>query len=327
MHDREMLVVSSTRSPDSHSDDDDAPSVVRSVASGPRIDACGFTITDRSSGKPLECVRSEHRRWPAASAHLVRFLSPATCDFRFDGKFSTVVLLDLHRTDGVTRVDGRTLPVIKNARERLTFVPRGCAFSGWTKLARPSGFFAVRFVREFEDDNQSSLAQLPYRQDVEDDGLRLVMGRLKAVVQDASLEHPGYVQSLCNLLSFELERAMAAQSDPARHQGGLTARQVRIVTDYMDAHLSERITIADFAALVGLTRFHFIRSFKESTGLPPHQFMIRKRIGRAKDILGQSSLSIGEVAERTGFGGTLQLTRAFRQHVGVTPTRFRRESD
>jgi AraC family transcriptional regulator len=144
------------------------------------------------------------------------------------------------------------------------------------------------------------------------------------VVQDPSLDHAGYVDTLCELVSFELKRVLSVEV-PALKQGGLTARQVRLVTDHMDAHLLEKVTVADLASLVGLTRFHFIRAFKETVGLPPHQFMIRKRIDRAKDILSQSSLPIGEVAGRTGFGGTQQLTRAFRQHVGVTPTRFRRE--
>lgn len=286
--------------------------------------SCGFVITGRSSGQPLECVRSSHRSWPGVSAHLVRFVSSATCDFHFDGKFSTVILSDLHRADGATRINGQTHSLTKNTRQRLTFVPRGCSFYGWTKLARPSGFFTVR-LEESEEDSRLELAELPCRQDFEDDGLRMVMERLKAVLQEPSLDRPGYVQALCDRLSFELGRALAALSDPVRKQGGLTARQVRIVTDYMDAHLSERITIADLAALAGLTRFHFIRSFKESTGLPPHQFMIRKRIGRAKQILGQSTMTIGEVADRTGFRGSLQFTRSFRRHVGMTPTRFRRE--
>jgi AraC family transcriptional regulator len=324
MNDRESLAVPSTRSADSHSDGD-ASSLVPYAASHPRGDACGFSITNRSSGKPLECVRYSHHRWRDVSAHLVRFISPATCDFRFDGKFSTVVLLDLHRTDGMARINGRARPPAKNARERLTFVPRACAFSGWSKLAQPSGFFAVRFLKEYENDNQRGLAELPCRQDFEDDGLRMVMGRLRAALQDPSLDHPGYIHPLCDLLSFELQRALAVQPDPARKRGGLTARQVRIVTDHMEAHLSERITIADLAALVGLTRFHFIRSFKESVGLPPHQFMIRKRVDRAKEILSQSSMTIGEVADRTGFRGSLQFARSFRRHVGMTPARFRRE--
>src|SRR5262249_39239983 len=146
-----------------------APSVMSSIACGPRSDACGFVITDRSRGKPLECIRSSNRRWPGVSAHLVRFVSPATCDFRFDGKFSTVVLLDVHRAAGAVHVDGRTRSPIANVRERLTFLPRGCSVSGWTKLARPSVFFAIRFVKECENDSQRGLAQLPYRQDFKDD--------------------------------------------------------------------------------------------------------------------------------------------------------------
>ncbi|MBX9826337.1 MAG: helix-turn-helix transcriptional regulator, partial [Xanthobacteraceae bacterium] len=71
--------------------------------------------------------------------------------------------------------------------------------------------------------------------------------------------------------------------------------------------------------------FHFIRSFKQAAGIPPHQFMIRLRVDRAKEMLAEGDLSIAEVASQTGFGSPIQLTRAFRRVVGTTPSAFRRD--
>jgi AraC family transcriptional regulator len=291
-----------------------------SAASGRSSDPCGFTITDRSSGKPLAGARFTRRDWKGGSVHLVRFDATATYDFRFDAKFSTIVLLDLYRTAGDIRVEGQPRPHVKDLRDRLTFASRDCDFRGWSELGQASSFLAVRFTGAAGNE----LARFACQHGFDDHALRMMMGRLKAVIQDPSLDHAGYVDTLCDLVLFELKRALSIEA-PALKQGGLTDRQVRLVTDYMDAHLLEKVTVADLAGIVGLTRFHFIRAFKESVGLPPHQVMIRKRIDRAKDILSQSSLPIGEVADRSGFRGTQQLTRAFRQHVGVTPTRFRRE--
>ena len=60
-------------------------------------------------------------------------------------------------------------------------------------------------------------------------------------------------------------------------------------------------------------------------GIPPHQFMIRLRVDRAKEMLAEGDLSIAEVASQTGFGSPIQLTRAFRRVVGTTPSAFRRD--
>jgi len=100
---------------------------------------------------------------------------------------------------------------------------------------------------------------------------------------------------------------------------------VRLVIDYMDAHLTEKTTISELAALVDLTRFHFIRSFKQTTGMPPHQFMIRRRIDLAKELLAGRDATIADVAAKVGFNSAIQLTRAFRRIVGTTPSTFRRD--
>ena len=80
------------------------------------------------------------------------------------------------------------------------------------------------------------------------------------------------------------------------------------------------------AKLVGLTRFHFIRAFKQAAGVPPHQFMIRRRVDRAQELLAERNTSIAEVADRTGFGSSIQMTRAFRRVIGTTPSAVRRST-
>jgi AraC family transcriptional regulator len=94
----------------------------------------------------------------------------------------------------------------------------------------------------------------------------------------------------------------------------------------MESHLDEKTTIAELAKLVDLTRFHFIRSFKQAVGVPPHQFMIYRRVERAKEMLTGRSHSIADVAAQTGFNSSIQLSRAFRRVLGVTPSEFRRSA-
>ena len=160
----------------------------------------------------------------------------------------------------------------------------------------------------------------------EDQALRMALLRFQAILHDPSLDTPGYAETLAELVAFEIDRITSRQPRPVVHRGGLTARQVGIITDYMDAHLTDKVTISELAALLDLTRFHFIRAFKQAAGVPPHQFLIRRRVDRAKDLLADSRSSIAEIAEMTGFGSPIQLTRAFRRVLGTTPSAMRRES-
>jgi AraC family transcriptional regulator len=83
--------------------------------------------------------------------------------------------------------------------------------------------------------------------------------------------------------------------------------------------------LTDLAGLLNLSRFHFVRTFKQSTGLPPHRFLMARRIERAKELLAEPGLPIAEVSRRAGFHGVTQLTRAFRRLTGTTPSGFRRD--
>jgi AraC family transcriptional regulator len=78
------------------------------------------------------------------------------------------------------------------------------------------------------------------------------------------------------------------------------------------------------AAMVGLSPYHFARQFKAATGLPPHQFLITRRVERVQQILrGRGNLSLAEVAIGVGFSDQSQLCFHFKRIVGVTPGRFR----
>jgi AraC family transcriptional regulator len=71
-----------------------------------------------------------------------------------------------------------------------------------------------------------------------------------------------------------------------------------------------------------LGEFHFARLFKQTTGLPPHQFVIHKRVERAKRLIAAGRLSLSQIAIDVGFSDQSQLNRHFKRLVGVTPKRF-----
>jgi AraC family transcriptional regulator len=132
------------------------------------------------------------------------------------------------------------------------------------------------------------------------------------------------VESLGNVLAVHLIRH-AMGSAPGGHQprGGLPRRRLRVAIEYIEDHLDSEIALEDLAAAVHLSAYHFARLFKASTGLPPHQYVIARRIERAKQLLRGDDLSLAQVAARVGFWDQGHFTRHFKRLVGVTPGRFR----
>jgi transcriptional regulator GlxA family with amidase domain len=107
--------------------------------------------------------------------------------------------------------------------------------------------------------------------------------------------------------------------------GGLAAWQKRRATDFMDAHLDSDISIAEIAHECGLSRGHFGRAFRQSTGMPPHRWLSLRRIDKAKDLLLNSSLSIPQIALASGFAEQSHFTRVFTRFVGESPGAWRRQ--
>ena len=96
------------------------------------------------------------------------------------------------------------------------------------------------------------------------------------------------------------------------------------MVEYIEEHLDGCPSLAQMAAVVGLNPYHFARQFKAATGLPPHQYVIMRRVERAKELLqAGTDLSLAEVGARAGFSDQSQFSRHFKRFVGVTPGRFR----
>ena len=133
-----------------------------------------------------------------------------------------------------------------------------------------------------------------------------------------------YIEGLGSALAVHVFRAYGdglIRSPPII--GGLGARRLRRVVDYIEAHLAEDISLRDLAALAGLSPHHFGEAFKASTGTPPHRYLIERRIRQAKELLLGVDQSIAEIAVSLGFASHSHFTDHFRKVTGTTPSRFR----
>jgi AraC-like DNA-binding protein len=109
----------------------------------------------------------------------------------------------------------------------------------------------------------------------------------------------------------------------ANARGGLPGYRLRRILDYIAAHVSEDLTLDRLAYLVGMSPHHFASMFRQSTGAPPHQFVLLQRVERAKERLCQPGGSILDVALDVGFNNASHFARTFRRFVGTSPSTFR----
>ncbi|MEM7773782.1 MAG: AraC family transcriptional regulator [Cyanobacteria bacterium P01_A01_bin.37] len=146
---------------------------------------------------------------------------------------------------------------------------------------------------------------------------------LKAELESGNLGGRLYADTLCNTLFAHLLRHYTTQATTLPVQaGGLPRRQLRQVIEYVDTHLDQDLGLADLAAIAQLSPNHFTRSFKQSTGLTPHQYLIQQRVERAKRLLMEGKLAIADIALAVGFTHQSHLNRHFKRWVGTTPKAF-----
>jgi AraC family transcriptional regulator len=146
----------------------------------------------------------------------------------------------------------------------------------------------------------------------------------------ALLEHPEENNSLLvdhialSLQNHLYQTYSATPASSRRARGGLAPWQESRAKDAMDANLDKEINIARLAYECGLSTSQFARAFKQSTGCPPHRWLLEQRIRRAQDLLLTSDRTLMEIARVCGFYDQPHLTRAFHQTVGISPGLWRR---
>lgn len=147
---------------------------------------------------------------------------------------------------------------------------------------------------------------------------------LLAELESEGLSGRLYAESLANVLAVHVLRNYTAKSIELRPlSGGLSGRKLRMVTSYMAEHYTRDLHLEELARVAGISRFHFAREFKRTTGTSPHQYLINLRIQRAKELLTGSKMPLVEVGLQSGFSHQSHFTRLFRRFTGATPQSYR----
>jgi AraC family transcriptional regulator len=183
--------------------------------------------------------------------------------------------------------------------------------------------FIQQVARETLAKNSDSLELMPE--------FRMRNSHIEAIalmlLQELQADHISstlYVESLANILAVHLIRQHStAQANPPIYEGGLSQYQLQQVLNYIQDALDQDIKLADLAALLDMSQFHFSTLFKQAIGTSPYQYLLQQRIERAKQLLKQTDQSIVEIAFLCGFNSHSHLSKQFRQLTGTTPRQYR----
>jgi AraC family transcriptional regulator len=199
----------------------------------------------------------------------------------------------------------------------------------WGRCLAPSEVTFVSFTPEFlrsviEDSSPSGGSEFTNRFCMEDKQLR-ALGVLLANETAAGCPNGRlYGESLGSALAIYMLNNHAVFppqiSEKIRSMGRY---KLHHVLEYLAANLASEPSLQELATFSGLSLFHFCRSFKQSTGVSPHQYILRLRVEEAKRLLKNTSLSTGDIGELVGFYDQSHFSGMFRRFTGATPTHWR----
>lgn len=250
-------------------------------------------------------------KWSGGASTFLR-ASPGEGAFRFERVTVGVVMAPLgshHAAYGNDR--RRALPLLPG--QGWVF-PAG--FEGWCRWDEPNEFLNV----EIDDDllvgaGMPALSFVPRS------------GRIDALVAQLAINLHAAGNAAPRLYRDALAIALAAQiarvaGQPAAEPPAAEPRILRAL-DYIEAHLADDISLDDLASIAAMSRFHFARAFRDAVGMPPHAYVVSRRIERAKELLRATRLSVTEIAWRIGYANPAKFAAQFRRLTGGTPGAWR----
>jgi AraC family transcriptional regulator len=133
-----------------------------------------------------------------------------------------------------------------------------------------------------------------------------------------------YLDSLVTLFGVHLLRTYANRMRQIpSSRGGLSAKSARRVEEYLRENFTQKIHVAELAAVAGISPNHFILRFAKTFGMPPHRYLINLRLDFAEKLLIDGEIAIAEIAYMAGFSDQSHLATTMKRYRGKTPTELR----
>lgn len=161
---------------------------------------------------------------------------------------------------------------------------------------------------------------------LDDDQLRYGALSLLCELKDENSLSSSCADQIGRVLGLRIIRRCGHFQEHGSKQGGMAPFRLRKALDFINENLeSEKvISLEKVAGWVGLSYFHFSRTFKQSMGISPNNYIVSRRIEKAKGLLANSDSPIADIALQVGFASQSHFTTMFRRSTGTTPSIFRR---
>lgn len=160
---------------------------------------------------------------------------------------------------------------------------------------------------------------------VDDPVIRHLLSALLPATAKPQEADPLFVDHVALALIAHVARVYGGMRTDSRFPlGGLVPWQERRAKELMSSNLKNETPLARLAAECGLSARHFARAFRQSTGVPPHKWLLRRRVDHARELLVNPALSLSDIALSCGFADQSHFTRVFKAVVGVSPGAWRR---
>jgi AraC family transcriptional regulator len=205
-------------------------------------------------------------------------------------------------------------------------VPAGCVYREWHETGASTRITFLYLDPAAFRRSDEGKSGCPPRIYFEDALVWETASKLKNTIESGEAKCMPYLEALSGVLAHELTRVgLGVHHEPAVSRGGLASWQKRAVVEYIEAHLAEQISLLKLAELTRLSLHHFCRAFKQSFGIPAHQYHVLRRMEVAKLLLADRATSVTDIALSVGYAQTSSFSNAFRKTTGWTPTVYRRE--
>lgn len=226
-------------------------------------------------------------------------------------------------------IDGRRIPFSVRRPGSIIYIPADSEWVGWDEGDASASYLLVSIAQEFAEQAFGAStfhhpAGLPPWIGIRDGTMEMALQKIAAELRYPDPISITMVESQVTQLFVQMIRSKRTCVQPAK--GGLSAFDLRRVVAMIESLSEDRPTLARMAKELGISRFHFSRAFKQSTGMTPHAFIAKRRLEQSADLLRSTKLSATQIALECGFASSSHFTIAFKRAFGTNPIEFRRKS-